>query len=75
MSQMAELKMSVEGEKSAMLRELHVQKEYLLAEHDRDMENLRELHKAETQALEARLRERQDRAEKVSLTQIRSLRN
>ncbi|XP_035824981.1 uncharacterized protein LOC101862025 isoform X2 [Aplysia californica] len=64
--EIAEMKMSLEGEKSQMLRELHVQKEYLLAEHDKDMDNLKDLHRAEVLALEARLKERQDRAEKAS---------
>lgn len=64
--QVAELKMTFEGEKSQMLRDLHVQKEYILTEHERNMENLKELHQAELQGLEARLKERQDKYEKVT---------
>merc|ERR1719483_266434 len=57
-----------------MMRELHVQKEYMLAEHDKDMDNLKELHKAEVAAMEGRLRERQDRAEKSTCDSERLIR-
>ena len=63
--QIAEIKMAGEGEKSQMLRELHVQKEFILSEQEREMENLKDVHKTEILALEARLRERTDKAEKV----------
>ncbi|GFO39281.1 centrosomal protein of 112 kda-like, partial [Plakobranchus ocellatus] len=62
--EIAEIKMAAEGEKSQMLRELHVQKEYILTEQERETENLKEMHKTEILALEARLRERSDKAEK-----------
>lgn len=65
--QIAELKMSFEGEKSQIMRDFHVQKEYIITEHDKDIENHKEMHRAEVQAIEARLKERQDKSDKVGM--------
>ncbi|GFS06657.1 centrosomal protein of 112 kDa-like [Elysia marginata] len=62
--EIAEIKMAGEGEKSQMLRELHVQKEYMLSEQEREIDSLKDIHKTEILALEARLKERTDKAEK-----------
>ena len=67
--EIAEIKMAAEGEKSQMLRELHVQKEYMLSEQERETESLKDIHKTEILALEARLREKTDKAEKVNKMQ------
>lgn len=64
--QLAELKMNYEADKSQFMREFHMQKEFLLSEHERDLENLKELHRTEVLSLEARMKEKQDKAEKVS---------
>ncbi|CAL1536878.1 unnamed protein product [Lymnaea stagnalis] len=72
--EVAEIKLSFEGEKSQMLREFHMQKEYILSENERDIENLKELHRAEILALEARLREKQDKSEKAATDSDRMIR-
>ncbi|XP_059139719.1 centrosomal protein of 112 kDa-like [Physella acuta] len=75
--EMAELKVSAEGEKSQLMREFHMQKEFTLSEHEKDLEGLKEIHQAEMLALEARLKENKDRAEKTlydNERQIRELR-
>lgn len=64
--QIADLKMSFEGEKSQLMRDFHMQKEYIITEHDKDIENTKDMHRSEIQALEARMKERHDKAEKVT---------
>ncbi|KAK3093597.1 hypothetical protein FSP39_017877 [Pinctada imbricata] len=62
-----ELKMSLEHEKAQMLKDLHTQKEMLIGEHDKDLENLKEVHRNEMYELECRTQEKQDRdAKKIS---------
>ncbi|KAH9503969.1 hypothetical protein Btru_067472 [Bulinus truncatus] len=72
--ELAELKMSYEADKSQLIREFHTQKEFLLNEHERDVENLKDLHKTEILSLEARMKEKQDKAEKSAIDSERMIR-
>ena len=57
--------MSLENEKAQMLHEVHVQKEHMASEHERELEQIRETHKNEMKALEFRYKERQEKDAKV----------
>ncbi|XP_055875156.1 centrosomal protein of 112 kDa-like isoform X4 [Biomphalaria glabrata] len=72
--ELAELKMNYEADKSQFMREFHMQKEFLLSEHERDLENLKELHRTEVLSLEARMKEKQDKAEKSAIDNERCIR-
>lgn len=57
--------MAFEAEKTKMLRDFHMQKEYILKEHEHDIEHLKELQETEIQKLETRIKEKQDKFDKV----------
>ena len=57
--------MNFDNEKAQLLHEAHSQKEHVVMEHERDMEQQREAHRNEMKALEARFKERQDKDTKV----------
>ncbi|XP_046555303.1 centrosomal protein of 112 kDa-like [Haliotis rubra] len=59
--EIAEMKLSFEHERSQMLHDLHLQKEYILSEHEKAVETLKEGHRVELRSLEARYKERSDK--------------
>ena len=67
---MTEMKAMFEGERSQMLHDLHLQKEYILSEHDKAVETLKEGQRVELRSLETRYRERQ-----VQDAKVRKLKN
>lgn len=60
-----ELKMSFEQEKAQMLKDFHLQKEFIHGEHEKETENLKSLHKQEVTDLERRMHARQEKDAKV----------
>ena len=62
-----EVKMSFEQEKAGMLKDFHLQKEYIHGEHEKETENLKCLHKQEITDLERRMHARQEKDAKVRL--------
>ena len=62
-----EVKMSFEQEKAGMLKDFHLQKEYIHGEHEKETENLKCLHKQEITDLERRMHSRQEKDAKVRL--------
>ena len=60
-----EVKMSFEQEKAGMLKDFHLQKEYIHGEHEKETENLKCLHKQEITDLERRMHARQEKDAKV----------
>ncbi|XP_046339268.2 centrosomal protein of 112 kDa-like isoform X3 [Haliotis rufescens] len=69
--EITEMKISFEHERSQMLHDLHLQKEYILSEHEKAVETLKEGHRVELRSLEARYRERGDKDTK-NLTEFES---
>jgi hypothetical protein len=63
--QLADLRLNLENEKSALLHEVHVQKELMMAEHEKEMEHMREQHRSELRALDSRYKDRQEKDAKV----------
>ncbi|XP_056023139.1 centrosomal protein of 112 kDa-like isoform X2 [Ostrea edulis] len=56
-----ELKMALEHEKAQMLKDFHTQKEIVISEHEREMDNLKETHQNELYELKCRVQEKQDK--------------
>jgi hypothetical protein len=63
--QLADLRLNLENEKSALLHEVHVQKELMMAEHEKEMEHMKEQHRSELRALDSRYKDRQEKDGKV----------
>ncbi|XP_053390844.1 centrosomal protein of 112 kDa-like isoform X3 [Mercenaria mercenaria] len=67
-----ELKMSFEQEKATMLKDFHLQKEFIHGEHEKETENLKSLHKQEVTDLERRMHLRQEKdAKKIASLDLR----
>lgn len=56
-----ELKMALEHEKAQMLKDFHTQKEIVISEHEKEMDNLKETHQNELYELKCRVQEKQDK--------------
>ncbi|XP_065942941.1 centrosomal protein of 112 kDa isoform X4 [Magallana gigas] len=56
-----ELKMALEHEKAQMLKDFHTQKEIVISEHEKEMDNLKETHQNELYELKCRIQEKQDK--------------
>ena len=65
-----EVKMGQEQEKAGMLKDFHVQKEFIHGEHEKEVENLRSLHAQEVADLERRMHARQEKDAKVGLCRL-----
>ncbi|KAJ8307985.1 hypothetical protein KUTeg_012859 [Tegillarca granosa] len=61
-----ELKMQSDAEKQQMIKDFHLQKEMVLSEHDREVENLKESHRNDIYDLECRMQERQEKDAKIT---------
>lgn len=57
--------MALEHEKAQMLKDFHTQKEIVISEHEKEMDNLKETHQNELYELKCRVQEKQDKDTKV----------
>ena len=57
--------MNLEHEKAQMLKDFHIQKEMVISEHEKEMENMKEMHRGEMYEFECRMQEKQERDAKV----------
>lgn len=57
--------MALEHEKAQMLKDFHTQKEIVISEHEKEMDNLKETHQNELYELKCRIQEKQDKDTKV----------
>ena len=62
---MMDVKMKFEQEKANMLKDFHVQKEYIHGEQEKEVENLKATHNQEITDLERRMHMRQEKDSKV----------
>ncbi|XP_055954492.1 centrosomal protein of 112 kDa isoform X3 [Patella vulgata] len=75
--ELAEIKIFFDNDKTQLLRDFHIQKDYILSDHEKDLDNIKEAHKAELNCLEMKSRERQEKDNKTMReleTQLRELR-
>ncbi|KAL8592673.1 hypothetical protein ACOMHN_037613 [Nucella lapillus] len=63
--ELTEMKMNCDNEKAQLLHEVHMRKEHAASEHEREMEQLREAHRAQVKAMEQRFKDRQEKDVKV----------
>ena len=63
--QMIEVKMGFEQEKAGLLKDFHLQKEFIHGEQEKESENLKSLHRQEVVDLERRMHVRQEKDAKV----------
>lgn len=57
--------MALEHEKAQMLKDFHTQKEIVISEHEKEMDNLKETHQNELYEFKCRIQEKQDKDTKV----------
>ncbi|XP_052261816.1 centrosomal protein of 112 kDa-like isoform X1 [Dreissena polymorpha] len=70
--ELMEVKMGHEQEKAGMLKDFHVQKEFIHGEHEKEVENSKSLHRQEITDLERRMHARQEKdAKKIAGLELR----
>lgn len=67
--------MALEHEKAQMLKDFHTQKEIVISEHEKEMDNLKETHQNELYELKCRVQEKQDKDTKVRRYLTRDFQN